>query len=113
MAITGTYGVTSYAISQRTREFAIRIALGAPVQSLISLVLRTAAFFAAIGIGVGLIVSSIASHLLVPLLYRIAPIDVSVYLFTAALCLAVIIASCLVPVWRVLTMNTTAALRAE
>lgn len=113
MAITGTYGVTSYAISQRTREFAIRIALGAPVLSVISLVLHTAAIFAAVGIGVGLVVSSIASHLLAPLLYRIAPVDLSVYLFTAALCMGIIVISCLVPAWRVLSMNTTAALRAE
>jgi putative ABC transport system permease protein len=113
LAITGTYGVTSYAVAQRTREFAIRIALGAPVQALIGLVLRAAVVFAVSGIAVGIIASSLLSHLLVPLLYGIAPVDFRTYLFAATLSFAVIASSCLIPTWRVLAMNATAVLRSE
>ena len=75
VASIGLYGVMSYVVSQRTREFGIRMALGASRRAVLRLVLGKAVKLAGIGIGIGLIGSALVSRLIASLLYGVRPLD--------------------------------------
>ena len=83
LAIVGIYSVMSYTVAQRTRELAIRSALGASISGLLQLVLREGFVMSAIGIGVGLAGAMAASRLLRVLLYQVSPTDPVVFALTA------------------------------
>jgi predicted permease len=69
LAAFGIYGVTAFAVAQRTREIGVRVALGAPRAQVLTLVLRQGVGLAAAGVLVGLIAGAMASRLLSSLLY--------------------------------------------
>jgi predicted permease len=75
LSLLGIYGVVSYAVTQRTREIAIRIALGAPRNVVLLRTLRYALALAATGVFGGLIVSIGSTHFLKSLLYGVRPLD--------------------------------------
>jgi predicted permease len=113
MAATGLYGLLAYDASQRTREFGIRIAVGAPRSSVASLLLRDLVRIVLPGAAAGVLLCVLLSRLVASALYGVRPSDpVS---FSAAL-LAVsgiaAAASCL-PVWRTLRIDPATILRDE
>jgi putative ABC transport system permease protein len=113
LAVAGIYGVLSYAVAQRTREFGIRTALGSSATDILRLVTRQAALLLAIGIGIGLTASFAATRLLVSLLYGVSPLDLSAWLAaTVTLSLAGLLAA-LLPAWRATRADPVVALRAE
>jgi ABC-type antimicrobial peptide transport system permease subunit len=71
LGIIGIYGVISYAVSQRTRELGIRLALGAPQLNLKTMVVRSGVWLAAIGAGVGLAASAGLTRIMASWLYGI------------------------------------------
>jgi hypothetical protein len=75
LAAVGLYGVISYAVSERTREFAIRVALGLPAPEIVGLVLRRGARIAIAGSAVGLVLAINGSRLLQDLLFNVSPRD--------------------------------------
>ena len=75
LAAAGLYGVMSFAVTQRTREFGIRIALGARGGQLVLLVMRKAIVQSLIGLTLGLILGLLATGPLQPLLYEVNPRD--------------------------------------
>jgi putative ABC transport system permease protein len=79
LALIGIYGVISYAVTQRTGEIAIRMALGASQSSVWKLVLKQGASLSAAGIGIGIIASlaltRVMSALLSPMLFHVRPVD--------------------------------------
>jgi predicted permease len=75
LAAVGLYGVISYAVSERTREFAIRVALGLPAPEIVGLVLRRGARIAIAGSAVGLLLAINGSRLLQDLLFEVSPRD--------------------------------------
>ena len=77
LAAIGVYGVTAFTVSRRTREIAIRSALGAQRGSVVRLVLRQAMSLTAIGCAIGLVLSAIAGQVLSTLLVGVSPIDPS------------------------------------
>jgi putative ABC transport system permease protein len=113
LAVAGIYGVLSYAVAQRTREFGIRTALGSSATDILRLVTRQAVVLLAIGIGIGLAASVAATKLLVSLLYGVSPLDAPAWLAaTVTLALAGVLAA-LLPAWRATRADPVVALRAE
>ncbi len=113
MAIAGIYGVISYAVTQRTREIGIRIALGAEPRQVLSAVLREGMTLAVVGVAIGLIGAFAATRLLQSLLAGVSPHDpwafaaVSIALVLAAL------AANLIPARRAANVDPVHALRFE
>ncbi len=75
LSILGIYGVISYAVSQRTREIGIRLALGAQKRELRWMFVRSALVLAGLGIGAGLIAASALVQLMNALLFGVSPLD--------------------------------------
>jgi len=113
LALLGIYGVTAYAVAQRTREIGVRIALGAPRGRVLLLVLRQGLVLAGCGVLAGAVAAVGVTRLLGNLLYGVAPADaVALGGAAAALALAALVASW-VPARRAAGVDPTVALRAE
>jgi ABC-type antimicrobial peptide transport system permease subunit len=113
LAIVGIYGVIAYAVVQRTREFGVRIALGAQRANVLWIVLRQAVILGAIGIAIGIVGSLFASRAISSLIFGIAPRDPATFVSVALLLLAVALFAAVVPAWRATRIDPTTALRAE
>jgi putative ABC transport system permease protein len=113
VASVGLYGVLSYTVSQRTREFGIRIAIGASRGAILRLVLSKAAKLIGIGLCLGLIGALLLAHLIASLLYGISPFD-TLTLASVSNLLAIVgvLASC-VPAMRGARVNPMDSLRYE
>lgn len=109
----GVYGVIGYAVSERTSEFGIRIALGAPARAITSIVVGNAALLFAIGIGIGLIVALLLGQFLTSLLFGVSAVDPVSYLLSfSVLFIATMLASYL-PARRAKRLDPVKILRGE
>lgn len=113
LALVGLYGATSYALSRRTREIGIRIALGAGHRRLLALVLRDGVVQCAIGVAIGLAIALAVNRLAVSLLYGVDPVDPTILLITAILVSALALAANLVPALSAIQLDPKQALSAE
>jgi putative ABC transport system permease protein len=113
LAAVGLYGVTSYAVTQRTREIGLRMALGADRAQVIWLVLRDGFTLAAIGIAAGLGLAFGAGRLVAGQLTGVSGADPVSFAGTAALLGAVAAVACLLPARRASALNPLTALRRE
>lgn len=113
LAAIGVYGTLALSVVQRSREFAIRRALGADVRSLLAIVLGQAAALAGFGILIGAILASMASRTLASILYGVRALEPRIYLQSGALLLTALIAACLPPLLRSARVDPREAMRAE
>ena len=113
LAALGLYGLTAFSVAQRAREIAVRMALGATRQSVLSLVLRQAGRLAAIGTVVGLALAAGISQLLGSLLVGVGAIDLVAFGVATALMVAVLLLASWAPARRASAMDPMGALRAE
>jgi ABC-type antimicrobial peptide transport system permease subunit len=113
LAVIGVYGVMSYAVSARTREIGIRVALGADGRRVMRLVLGESARLAAIGGVVGVAAALGVARLIRSLVFDIAPTDPGVLAFAAAVLLAAALAAALPPARRAASVDPIIALRNE
>lgn len=113
LAVLGIYGVTAYAVTQRTRELGIRIALGAGRPRVVRLVLRQGVLLAGIGVLVGLAAAAALTRLLRGLLYGIAPTDPLAFGAAALLLVAAAVAASWIPARRASRVDPMVALRSE
>jgi putative ABC transport system permease protein len=113
LSAVGIYGVTAYAVTRRTRELAIRIAIGAPAASVFRLVTRQAVTVALVGIVAGLVAAFGLARSLSSLLYGVAPTDGSTLVISAAVILVVILLASARPAWRATRVDPMRALRTE
>jgi predicted permease len=113
LGIVGIYGVISYAVSQRTREIGIRMAMGAQRSELTGLFVRQGLQLAAIGVVVGVGVSFATMRLMRSLLFNVSPMDPGTYIAATAAVVAIAWLACYWPSRRAASVNPVTALRAE
>ena len=113
LGVVGIYGVISYAVSQRTREIGIRIALGAPQQSVRQMFVRQGLLLTGIGVGCGLAAALVLTRLMKALLFEVSTMDPLTYgAVSAVLVVAAMLASYL-PARRATNIEPVEALRME
>jgi putative ABC transport system permease protein len=113
LAAIGIYGVTAFAVTRRTREFGIRIALGARRADIVRMVLRQGMVLTAIGCVIGLSLGAAVGRMLAVFLFGAPPFDPLTFGGTAALFAAVALAACYGPVRRAARVDPLIALRHE
>jgi predicted permease len=113
LAVIGVYGVKSYLVSRRTREFGIRIATGAHPRALLWQVLREGGRITTIGIGIGLVLAVGAGQLLQGFLYGVNAIEPVVLVTAPLILLASSLLASLIPALRATKVDPTVALRTE
>jgi putative ABC transport system permease protein len=113
LSALGTYGMLSNAVSQRTRELGVRMALGATSGSVLKLVLMQGLKLIGIGGALGLMGSFGATRLISKLLYGVAPNDVATFALGATAMIVVGLLASLVPARRATKVDPIVALRYE
>jgi predicted permease len=113
LGIVGIYGVIAYAVSQRTREIGIRVALGAQTSELRRMFVREGLMLAGIGAAIGVIAAAGLTRLMSSLLFGITALDPLTYATVPVFLLAAAALASYVPARRATTVNPVEALRAE
>ena len=113
LAAVGVYGVISYDVGQRTREIAVRMALGARAANVASLVVRDGLRMVIVGGVIGTGVALAGGRILRPLLYATSPHDPVVLAGVAVLLLIVATVACFLPARRAMRVDINAAIRDE
>jgi predicted permease len=113
LAAMGVYAVVAYDVSQRTREFGLRMALGAAAGKILGQVVGQGLRLAAVGLVAGLGLASAATRLLAGFLYGVSAFDLTVFAGAPALLGAVAAVACLVPARRATRVDPMVALRSE
>jgi predicted permease len=113
LAAIGTYGVLSHAVSQRTREIGIRLALGAAPGQVVGSVVAQASALSLTGLTAGLLISAVAGRFIQGLLFGVTPIDAVTYAAVASGLAVVSVLASWLPARRASRINPVVALRHE
>jgi putative ABC transport system permease protein len=113
LAAIGIFGVMSYAVSQRTREIGVRMALGAGAKDIFKLVIGRGLWLTLIGVGVGLALALVGTRFLSSLLYNVSAVDPLTFAGVALLLVAVAFLACYFPARRAMKTDPIVALRYE
>ena len=111
--MTGVYGVTSYAVSRKRHEVGVRMALGARREEVLGFVLRRGLGMTTIGLAIGLAASVGALRLLEGFLFRVSPMNWTVYAGASVLVIVVAAAACYAPARMAARVDPAEALRYE
>jgi ABC-type antimicrobial peptide transport system permease subunit len=109
----GIYGVTSYVVSQRTRELGVRMALGAGGREVVQMVLKQGLVLAGIGVVIGLGAAYGLTRLMTALLYGVSPADPLTYGVVAVVLIGIALLASYLPARRAASVDPMEALRAE
>ena len=113
LAVIGVFGVMAYAVSQRTGEIGLRIALGATPVQILRLLFGRGIAVIGIGLAVGLMVSAVATRVLASLLYEVKPTDPVTYVGVASLLAGISLLAMYLPASRATRVDPLVALRSE
>jgi predicted permease len=113
LAMVGLYGLVSYSARRRTREIAVRMAIGAQPRSILQMILRHGLLLAASGTVVGIVGSIAAARLLRAVIPNSQGIDAGTFLVVVPALVAITAVAALIPAWRAARIDPLVALRTE
>ena len=113
LAAIGVFGVMSHAVSQRTREIGVRMAIGASPYRVLRAILGEGLTQVGFGLVLGAVLSGLTARLLSGLLYGVSALSVAPYLIVVGLLGAVSLMACLVPARRAMRIDPAVALRSD
>jgi predicted permease len=113
MAAAGIYGLISYAVSQRTREIGIRMALGAKAETLLGTIVRQGIILGAVGVMLGMVASFAIARVLQGFVFGVSTSDPATFCVVGALLVVTAAVASLIPALSVLRLDPAATLRNE
>jgi putative ABC transport system permease protein len=113
LALVGVFGVLAYSVQQRTREFGVRIALGASTASVLRLVMSSAGGVIGIGVAIGLVAAVLLSRTISTFLFGVQPIDPITFVLVPLVLIATAAIAVAAPAWRASRIDPVVAFRTE
>ncbi len=113
LALVGIFGVLTYSVEQRMREFGVRIALGATATNVLRLVLGSAARVIALGTVVGLVAAAGLGQVISMFLFGVQPLDPMTFASVAAVLAVAAVAAAAAPALRAVRVDPVEAFRSE
>jgi len=113
LAMVGVFGILAYSVQQRTRDFGVRMALGAAPRDVLRLVLRSAARLLGVGAAIGIGLSLLIGQAIGSVLFGVQPLDPLTFVSVAALLAFAAIVAMAAPAWRASRVDPVVALRGD
>ena len=113
IAAVGIYGVIAYNVARRSKEFGLRMALGAQTGDVLGLVLKQGALLTGTGVAIGAVAALALTRLMASLLFDVSATDAATYISVSAILAAVALAATYVPARRATRVDPMKALRYE
>jgi predicted permease len=113
LAAIGLYGTMSQSVGQRTKEFGLRMALGAPRAHVLRMILAEGLWLVLLGVFIGGVAGAALTRAIRSLLFQVSPLDPGVFAAAAATLAAVAVFACFAPAVRATGVDPSAALRQE
>ena len=113
LASVGLYGVISHAVTERTHEIGVRMALGAEARHVLGLMVRQGLTTTIAGVAIGVAGAIALSRWIESLLFGVTATDPTTFAGVVATLMAVALVACYIPAWRATRVDPTTALRSE
>lgn len=113
LATVGLYGIMAYSSARRTREMAVRMALGAQRADVLGIVVKEGMRLAGLGVAIGVLLAAGATRVIAGLLFGVSPLDPLAFIVMSAVFAVVALVACYLPARRAAAGHLAAVLRAE